>query len=430
MQQPEVIRANVYVNGVQLGGMTPDAAARKLRQWWEVERLRTVTLNSPVVKDLPALTPGKLGIKFDDAATVAALPKGNPTVGFVSQIGQPEPERLDVAPKFAVIGRVAPELIAAIDKVNENLSEAKVEFVAGQIKLTPEKTPVALSEEAFQQNLSNILSNPKDWSLPLPLTEGKKRIPDEELGKIREVVSSFSTTFSAGNRPRSSNIRLAAQYFDGKILLPGQRISYNDTVGQRTRARGFKEAGVYVNGRHDTGIGGGICQVSTTLYNAALFANMKIVQRQCHSLPVPYVPVGRDATVNWGSIDLVLENNLGQPIAIDSEYTPGRLTFRILGTKVPGQMVKITGTGVRYRDRGVRRVVDPSIPAGVTRVIEGGSAARATSTFRTVYVNGQVVKREPLGVSSYYGSPRIIAVGSRRAAPKPAPVAPPDGTGL
>jgi vancomycin resistance protein YoaR len=359
---------------------------------------------------------------------VAALPKGNPTVGFVSQIGQPEPARLDVAPKFTVIGKVSPELRAAIAKVNEDLSEAKVEFIRGQIKLTPEKTPLALDESALQQNLANILSNPKDWSLPLPLTEGQKRIPDEELEKIREVVSSFATTFSAGNRPRSSNIRLAAQYFDGKILMPGERLSYNETVGQRTRARGFREAGVYVNGRHDTGIGGGICQVSTTLYNAALYANMKIVQRQCHSLPVPYVPVGRDATVNWGSIDLVLENNLGQPIAIDSEYTPGRLTFRILGTKVPGQEVKITGTGIRYRDRGVRRVVDPSIPAGVTRVIEGGAAARTTSTFRTVYVNGEVVKRESLGTSSYYGSPRIIAVGSRRSVPKPATVVANDST--
>jgi hypothetical protein len=124
----------------------------------------------------------------------------------------------------------------------------------------------------------------------------------------------------------------------------------------------------------------------------------------------------------------VLENNLGQPIAIDSEYTPGRLTFRILGTKVPGQEVKITGTGIRYRDRGVRRVVDPSIPAGVTRVIEGGAAARTTSTFRTVYVNGEVVKRESLGTSSYYGSPRIIAVGSRRSVPKPATVVANDST--
>jgi vancomycin resistance protein YoaR len=201
-------------------------------------------------------------------------------------------------------------------------------------------------------------------------------------------------------------------------LAPGERFSFNETVGQRTVKAGFKEAGVYINGRHDTGVGGGICQVSTTLYNAALFSNMKIARRTNHSLPVPYVPVGRDATVNWGAQDLVLENNFDKPIALSATYTPGKLTFRVLGQKQPGLEVKIEREGLKSWAAPTKTVNDSSLAAGKRKVVESGSTGYSVNTFRLVFENGQLVKKEALGRSLYSSSARIIAVGTKS---KPAP---------
>ncbi len=232
-------------------------------------------------------------------------------------------------------------------------------YSKGAILVRKERANLVLDAAKLQKAVQEML--PKLEPTPVPIIEGKKRVPDEELAKVKEVVSEYTTRFSAGNRPRSSNIQLAASFFNGQVLMPGDKLSYNDTVGRRTIKRGFKVAGVYINGKHDTGVGGGICQVSTTLYNAALFANLGIPQRQNHSLPVPYVPLGRDATVDFGNIDLVLQNTTDAPIAVVSTYTPGALTFRILGQKVPGQQVTVSQGRVSTRTRGVRTVVDRNL---------------------------------------------------------------------
>ncbi len=170
-------------------------------------------------------------------------------------------------------------------------------------------------------------------------------------------------------------------------------------------------AGVYKKGKHDVDVGGGICQVSTTLYNAALFANLKILQRHNHSMPVPYVPPGQDATVDYGALDLAIENNTASSIAICSEYHPGRLTFRILGKRDPGMKVKIESTGKQRWDPGTQLISDPTLPAGQKKVIDKGAAGESVKTYRVVYREGKEVRRESLGTSYYKGGQKIVAVG-------------------
>src|SRR5262249_4274073 len=158
--------------------------------------------------------------------------------------------------------------------------------------------------------------------------------------------------------------------------------SFNGTVGRRTEKAGFQIAGVYKNGKHDFDVGGGICQVSTTLYNAALLDDLKIVERHNHSMPVAYVPLGRDATVDYGALDLEIANNSDHPIAINSEFHPGKLTFRILGKKDKSLDVKIESDGSQRWDPGTQLVSDPSLPAGKRKVIDKGSSGRQVSTYR------------------------------------------------
>ena len=119
-----------------------------------------------------------------------------------------------------------------------------------------------------------------------------------------QTLGTCTTKFARSNTNRNTNIQLATKACNGYVIQPGATFSFNTVVGQRTKARGYKEAGVYVNGQTDTGVGGGICQVSSTLFNAALESNMTIVARRAHSLPVSYLPRGRDAGVSWGGAEL------------------------------------------------------------------------------------------------------------------------------
>jgi vancomycin resistance protein YoaR len=417
-QQSPVIRPNTFVGPIALGGLTPDQARFKIRAWWNTDRLNPVRAKSDKLKFPSDLTPARFGVTVDDEATIANLPLADLPAQASGLVGQ-EPEPLKAPLLFKVIGEIDPHVLKELNTQNAAPSPAQVKYSKGAIFAVKEKTRLQVDAKALQAAVMESL--PLRSEFDVPVIEAPKVVPDDQLSRIKHVIGSYSTNFSAGNRPRSRNIQLAASFFDGRVLMPGQSISYNDTVGRRTTARGFKPAGVYINGRHDTGIGGGICQVSTTLYNAALFANLGIKQRQCHSLPVPYVPLGRDATVDYGNIDLVLVNTTEAPIAIVSEYKPGSLTFRVLGEQVPGQKVKVSQGKIAFRDRGVRTVVDRRLAPGARRVIESGSAARSVSSWRTVFKGGKIVKTEPLGTSYYGGSSRIVAVGPS-GAPKPAQV--------
>ena len=147
------------------------------------------------------------------------------------------------------------------------------------------------------------------------------------------TLSTFSTTYAASNVNRTTNLKLAAKKINGTVLMPGETFSYNQVVGERTIAAGYKEAPIYVEGRVEDGLGGGICQITTTLYNAVVLANLDIVERTNHQFVPSYVGAGRDATVVYGAIDFKFKNNRNYPIKLICSVSSGIANFKILGLK-------------------------------------------------------------------------------------------------
>jgi vancomycin resistance protein VanW len=227
---------------------------------------------------------------------------------------------------------------------------------------------------------------------------------------IREVVATYTTRFP--DMPnRNFNIALAASNLRGILLDTGEEFSFNRTVGPRTRAAGYRMAPVIRDGEFVPGRGGGVCQVSSTLFNTALLADSTILSRTNHSLPVGYLPLGLDAAVVYNRMDLRFRND-GPPLLMWADVRGLTLTITFFGSRVQGRDIAIITTGkqVLPAPRGQIRRPDRTLPAGSTRTIPARTGFRIT-TVRVVRQDGVVVRREIVARSFYTPVPRIVRVG-------------------
>lgn len=239
-------------------------------------------------------------------------------------------------------------------------------------------------------------------------------VSTEELQEcmFRDVLGTF-TTKCAGPWGRHQNIKLASAAINGKIYNPGEEFWYNSTVGQRTAARGYQEAGVYEAGRTTTGIGGGICQVSSTLYYAVLLSDLDIVLRYCHMFNPGYMPIGCDATVSWGGPDFAFRNSRDYPIKIVTSYNDdtNELTCTILGTKVDDHYVVMTNAVLASYDYQTVYQESPDVAPGEEVIDQYGHTGYHVRTWRNIYDgDGNLLSSRVEADSHYDVGNKIILV--------------------
>lgn len=226
------------------------------------------------------------------------------------------------------------------------------------------------------------------------------------------TLASYSTSYSTGAVNRASNVALAASKINGTIIKPGEVFSYNETIGDTTIANGYKVAPVFENGKTSEGVGGGICQVSSTLYSAVLYADLKVVERRNHSLTVAYVPKGQDATVSYGAIDFKFENNTAYPIKISSNASGGTITVSLIGTKPDVEKtVHLKHTIVSTIQPTTNETLDPALPADTKKVVSTGKTGYVVDTVKTVIENGVEKSSSRITRSTYKMVPTEISVG-------------------
>jgi vancomycin resistance protein YoaR len=419
--EPKIV-PGAQVGNVRVGGLSRDEAARQVRVWWESERVRKIQLTNPLIPTgLPSMDASALGVVVDDTASVADLPLENYGQSVLDKVKKSSSED---PPSQAIIFKTVRVDYSSLSRLVRQLSPApkpaSVRFEGGSIVTKKESTSYRLDTARLAQAAMQAVEKGAK-ELEIPIEEAPKHVPDAALNDIQDVVSSYTTEFSSSNVPRSTNIRLASRKLNGIVLMPGDVVSFNQTVGERTVEGGYQVAGVLKDGKHDTGLGGGICQVSGTLYNALILADLKIVHRENHSIPVPYIAVGRDATVDYGDLDLVFKNNTDKAIAVCSDWSPGSLTFRILGTKDANRTVRIETDHYRTWDNGEETRVDPTLPPGAKNIDNPGAMGRSIDTYRLVYESGKLVSRELLSHSYYSGAKRVVIVGPPKTVQTAAP---------
>ncbi len=267
---------------------------------------------------------------------------------------------------------------------------------------------------SIDEAIQTLAQDTQSYTIPLKVLS--PNVTTNQIGTeaFPNLLAEYSTHYSTSNKNRSTNISLASAKINGIVIMPGEVFSYNQTVGQRTAAAGFKSAGAYSNGQVINTIGGGICQVSSTLYNAVLLSNLEIVERTNHYFDTGYVPAGRDATVSWGGPDFKFKNNRNYPIKIVCSGTGGTVNFKIYGLRSENDYeVAIESKYIQTIKYKTVEQKDDSLPRGTTKVIESGSNGCKTETYKILKQNGVVVSRTRISSDTYNPHNRIVAVGTK-----------------
>ena len=302
-----------------------------------------------------------------------------------------------------------------IDKIHSEIYKEPVDAYYTKDPFAVYPSSTGLDFNISVDEAKAMLNTPSE-SYTIPLKTLYPNVSTDDIGTeaFPDRLASFSTSYASSNANRSTNIALAASKLNGKVLMPGEEFSFNGTVGKRTTQAGFKTATVYSNGQVTTDVGGGICQVSSTLYNAVLRANLEITDRRNHTFTVGYVPIGLDATVSWGAPDFKFKNSRSYPVKIVATTQNKRLSISIYGLK---EEVEYEVELVSYRTGTVPYstvyTTDSSLPKGQTKVVQAGSNGAKSEAYKILKLNGKEVSRTLLSKDTYSPHNQIVARGTK-----------------
>ncbi len=395
---PSQIVPGVRVADVAVGGLTADEAKEKIRVWARTQSGKAITLEAPQSGRKWNITLADAGGHFDtDGSLSKALAVGKDESWWDRVVYGQRERAITIQPTFHLSETALEKQIERIGKivhVSPKNARGKI-GENGMIEVVaPEQKGVRLDTEATKAAV--LKSGPESLreggKATLVVAEEAPAVTSDMLLQVQHPLVAldpeysstrdhlFTTHYGSSSYNRRHNIELATSHINGKILAPGETFSYNDTVGPRTPRLGFLDAPTYQDGQVVPGPGGGICQVSTTLYNAVLRApGITVVERSHHSMPVHYVPAGCDATVSYGSIDFKFRNDTKGPVLVAAKTRNGALSFGLYGVEPPTEkQVRVIAGSRRYGGNGF-----------------------SVSTLRRVVAADGTVRSESLGSDSY-----------------------------
>ena len=260
-----------------------------------------------------------------------------------------------------------------------------------------------------------IASEVKDeYVIELIITKPKVTLEDIGTEAFPDRLSTFSTRYDASDKDRTTNLVIACRKLNGKVIMPGETFSYNETLGPRTYAAGYRNGKIYSNGQVVDGLGGGICQISSTLYNAALMSDMEIVERRNHQFVTSYVDKGRDATVVYGATDFRFKNTRTYPIRLVASATGGVATVSVYGIKEADKeyTYSFRTDVISTIPYTTKYVEDSSLATGKEVVTQNGTNGLVCKTYMTKMLNGKVISTELLSTDTYSAMQRIVKRGT------------------
>lgn len=323
------------------------------------------------------------------------------------------------------------ELAKVVEEIKKKLNiapkEAKISINNGAISITPEVNGYKINDEKLAEGLKNSINGElgEDTTLNFEYETSVARVTKDSLSKINGILGTHQTSIASSSADRKTNVAVATDFVNGTLLMPGDVFSYSQ-ASQKDKSK-YKEAAVYINGQVSTDIGGGICQVSTTLYRAAMRANIRSVERSNHSMTVGYSEPGLDATVAWGYIDYKFKNTYESPIYIEGKIANNQVIFNIYGnTNEKGNRTyEMANEILKTIPAPTKTIDDPNLEEGKTIVETKGMTGYVVNSYLITYENGKEINREFIAKDTYKTTDTIIKRGTKKVeTPAPTPTEP------
>ena len=297
--------------------------------------------------------------------------------------------------------------------IKKEVKDAEKNEVDGKMVYTSHEYGIDIDKTTLQKAIDSLSEENKTVSINLNIIEPKVKLGDLKANLYEDILGTYTTRFSCENQNRNTNIKLAASFLDEVIIQPGEIFSFNKIVGNSDlESRGFKEATIYANGGLAQGIGGGVCQVSSTLYMAAMYANLEIVERYNHAYTVSYLDPSFDATIAYPYLDLKFKNNRTYPIKMVVLFDPaGKLSISIYGTReeieydvtMESETLSTTEFKTIYKE-------DVNLKKGEKFVKQNGQNGCASKCYKILSFNGEVISKTLVSSDRYLPLDKIISV--------------------
>jgi len=411
-----LIPSGLYIGDVDVGGLTNDEARNIFQKLTEEKINKSIILtfyDKQWIFKISEYIEIDVDKSIDNIATyVKSIKKEGIIKRFIfRQQLKKSPLRIDPIIKYKT-----DKLPQLFDEINEVIMVKPINAVFKTdddiVHIITDVKGQILDEDMLKKKIKEAIWTENEiLVIPVKVWNAEKTKEDLEKMEIRVKIAEYSTEFDKTLKNRTENIRVASEMLNGCIISPGDIFSFNKVVGERTKDKGYKEAPVFINNEVIYDIGGGICQVSSTLYNLALLTDLEIVERMNHSLPVSYVPLGRDATVNYGTIDLKFKNNTGGYLLLTSEITNDKLIVKFFGNKKIDKSVELFSETIKTIPSPIIIKKDFNLEKGEIR-IEQGNAGYVVNLWKR-YAGEKNEYKVLISSDTYNPTPTLLYVGER-----------------
>lgn len=407
------IHKNIYVRDIDISNLTREEAKNKINKI--IESNNSFILNLSENKYVFLKEDIDVDYNVDDLIETAyGIGRNEGIISNIKTIGN-----LRLGKKIILDYRITYDekklnkyLMELNKKIYKKPKNATIRINNGQIIITKEKNGYKLNKDKLKNTLVEKIVNMDCSEEIIPIITIKPVYLYEDLSKIDTVIGRFETYFNSQNYNRSTNIKLAASATTNILLNQGEVFSFNSNIQNSDIGKYLKEAPVIINGKSEKGRGGGMCQVSSTIYNAALYSGMSIISVRNHSIPSPYIEKGRDATVSGGIIDLKFKNNYKTPVYIYNQVMGNKVVCTIYGNKRDKQDIEIITEITDEINNRIIRKNSEKYDLGVKTIEQEGRKGYKVKTYR-VYKNDFGNKSEYIGESYYPPQDKIIIYGTR-----------------
>ena len=306
----------------------------------------------------------------------------------------------------------------ATKKIIAEPKNASVKRKDGKFIVVKEKTGYTLKMDETFANFKKAVESGKS-KVKLDVIKKKAKYTSKDMADIKDVLGTYTTEYGGSPYGRKVNVANGASKINGSMVYPGETMSVYETVSPFTKENGYALAGSYENGQTVQTYGGGICQVSTTLYNAVIRAELKIVERFPHSMTVHYVPRSADAAIAGTHKDMKFKNTFDTPVYIEGKANGSTITFTVYGKKKdPKRTVEFVSETTQIKESSESTVSDATLPAGVKVVQSYGHTGYSARLWKIVKINGKQVSKKVFNTSTYMATPTVYRVGTKTAQEK------------